>query len=242
MTTYIKIATAFFLFLVSCHTKTKQEDNSSIFIDSIQNNVDTTATHEQKIIEDTSSNVFVAMLKDGLDNVKATINDSTMFVATKGQLILYWNYPHTALIADGRFGYIPPELLVRIDTPCFKFNFSKRKFIYDKKYELYQSAKKVSLDLNSLAKRIQQKDSNALLQFFKLRKVVDGASAEEFPDNFWSLINLWSDKELSSFISTLDKLDKKAFCELLIESSYCDPYEYYKLYYPLTFQQINLTK
>jgi len=64
------------------------------------------------------------MLKPGVDNVNAIINDSIMFVATKGQLILYWNYPQTALIADGRFGYIPPELLVRVDTQCFKFNFS----------------------------------------------------------------------------------------------------------------------
>lgn len=191
---------------------------------------------------DTSSNVFIAMLKPGLDSVKATINDSTMFIATKGQLILYWNNPHTALIADGRFGYIPPEQLVRIDKPCFKFTFSKCKFSYDKEYELYQAAERTGVDLNSLVKRIQSKDTKALLQFFRLRDVVDGASAEEFPEDFWALINLWTDKELSSFISTLENSEKKAFCDLLIESSYCNPYEYYKLYYPLTLQQIKLTK
>jgi len=191
---------------------------------------------------DTSSNVFVVMLRPGLDNVKAIINDSTMFFATKGQLILYWNYSHNAIIADGRFGYIPPEQLVRVDTPCFKFNFSRLKFTYDKDYELCLAAQRTGADLNSLVKRIQSKDINALLQFFKLRDVVDGASAEEFPGTFWALINLWTDKELSSFISTMDKSYKKAFCELLIESSFCNPYEYYKLYYPLTLQQINLTK
>lgn len=191
---------------------------------------------------DTSSNVFVAMLKPGLDSVKATINDSTMFIATKGQLILYWNNPHTAFIADGRFGYIPPEQLVRVNKPLFKFAFSKRKFSYDRDYELYQSAERTGTDLNSLVKRIRNKESAALLQFFRLKEVVDGASAEEFPDDFWALINLWTDKELSSFISTLNKSDKKAFCELLIESSYCNPYKYYKLYYPLTLQQINSTK
>jgi len=191
---------------------------------------------------DPSSDVFLTMLKPGLDNVKATINDSTMFIATKGQLILYWNKPHTAFISDGRFGYIPPEQLVRVNKPLFKFTFSKRNFTYDKDYELYQSAARTGADLNSLVKRIQNKDTTALLQFFRLRDIVDGASAEEFPDDFWTLINLWTDKELSSFISTLNKTEKKAFCELLIDSSYCDPYEYYKLYYPLTLQEINSTK
>jgi hypothetical protein len=191
---------------------------------------------------DTLTNVFVAILKPGLDNVKATINDSTMFIASKGQLILYWNYPHTAFIADGRIGYIPPDQLIRVDTPCFKFNFSKRKLSYDRDYELYQSAERTGTDLNILVKQIQNKNNKALLQFFSLRDVVDGASAEAFPEVFWALINLWTDKELSSLILTLDNSDKKAFCELLIESSYCNPYEYYKRYYPLTLQQIKMIK
>jgi len=191
---------------------------------------------------DPSSNVFVAMLEPGLDSVKAIVNDSTMFVAAKGQLILYWNYPQTAFIADGRNGYIPPEKIQRVDTSYFKFNFSQHKFIYEKDYELWQSAQTSGVDLNSLVKRIQNKDNNALLQFFKLREVVDGASAEEFPYEFWALINLWTDNELSNFIRTLSVSDKKDFCFLLIESSYCDPYNYYKLYYPLTLNLIKGVK
>jgi len=191
---------------------------------------------------DNSMNVFVAMLKPGLENAKAIVNNRTMFVATKGQLILYRNYPHTALIADGRFGYIPPELLVKVDTPCFKFNFSKRKFIFDNDYDLYQSLRETGADLNDLVKRIQHKEKNALLQFFKLRNIVDGASAEELPDLFWALINLWTDKDLSTFIATLKGSEKKDFCTLLIEASYYDPYEYYKLYYPLTLKQIEAAK
>ena len=240
--TYIKIATATILFLVSCQTTPKQTDDATDVSDSVHKNSDSTANPEQKIVADTSSNVFVAMLKDGLDNVNAIINDSTMFVATKGQLILYWNDPHTALIADGRFGYIPSEQLKRVDSPYFKFNFSKRQFIYNKDYELYQAAERTGANLNSIVKRIQSKDNNALLQFFKLRDVVDGASAEEFHDEFWALINCWTDKELSTFITTLDGAEKKDFCSLLIESSYCDPYAYYKLYYPLTLKLIESTK
>ena len=234
--------------MFSCQTAPKQADSSITVIDSVKNPLDTSAIVAQTIsvgssnLSDTSSNVFVATLKDGFDSVNAKINGNTMFVATKGQLLLYWNDPHTAFVADGRFGYIPPEQLIRLDTPYFKFNFSKRKFTYDKDNELHQAAQRTDADLNALVKRIRSKDENALLQFFKLRDVVDGASAEEFPDVFWSLINLWTDEELSSFTSTLKGIEKKDFCSLLIESSYCNPYTYYKLYYPLTLKEIEATK
>jgi len=59
-----------------------------------------------------------------------------------------------AFIADGRSGYIPPDKLVRVDKPLLKFTFSKRKFTYDKDYELYQSAERTGAELNSLVKRI----------------------------------------------------------------------------------------
>jgi hypothetical protein len=199
-------------------------------------------TFGQQTASGTSPNVFIAVLRDGLDNVKATVNDSTMFIATKGQLILYWDHPHTALIADGRFGYIPPEQLKRIDTSYFKFNFSKLQFVYDKDYELYQCAQRTGVNLNSLVKQIQGKDNNALLQYFNLRHGVDGASAEEFYKVFWQLINLWSDAQLSTFIMQLNGTERKDFCNLLIDSSYCDPYRYYKLYYPLTLKKITATK
>jgi hypothetical protein len=191
---------------------------------------------------DTSSIVFVAILKPGLDNVKATINDSTVFITRQGQLILYWNNPQLAFIADGRNGCIPPELLIKVDTPYFKFNFSRGQFSYPSDNELNKAFKEAGTDLNALAKQIQDGNRNALLQFFMFRNDFDGAAREEFPLEFWALINFWTDKELSSFILTLDKSDKKEFCELLIESCYCNPYPYYRLYYPLTFKQLELIK
>lgn len=248
MTTKIKIATITLVFLLSCQLTPKQTLGSTFENDSSQKYIELNAKFEQDAFadistqQDTSSEVFMAILKEGLEKVNATINDSTTFVATKGQLILYWKYPHTAQIADGRFGYISPEQLVRVDTPCFKFNFSKRQFIYGKGCELYQSAKRTGSDLNYLVKRIKYKDNNALLQFFRLHNVVDGASAEEFSEEFWALINLWSDKELSIFIKTLNESEKKDFCTLLVETSYFNPYKYYKLYYPLTLNKIKVTK
>jgi hypothetical protein len=188
------------------------------------------------------SSEFVAMLKPECDSMNAIINDSVIFVAFNGQLLLYDNYSHSAYIADGRSGYIPPEQIIRVDTPFFKFNFSKHQFYYDKEYELYESAQQTGADLNLLIQRIQNKEESALLQFFKLHNVVDGASAEEFSENFWALINLWTDKELLDFIRTLKVTEKKDFCTLLIESSYCNPDKYYKLYYPLTMKEIESTK
>jgi len=216
--------------------------------DSVYNGLDTNLKPEQNIVAstsnqtDTSSQVFMAVLKSGIDSMNATINDTTIFIVTKGQLFLYWNNPHTVLIPDGRSAYIPPEQIMRVDSPYFKFNFSKWDFVKQKDYKLYKVAKGEGIDLNSLIKRIQNKDDDALLQFYNLQTIVDGASAEEFPYDFWALINLWTDKELSTFITTLKTDEKKGFCSLLIESSFTNPYEYYKLYYPLTWKQIEAAK
>jgi hypothetical protein len=242
MMTTIKIATLSILFIYSCQSTPSQTDNFAHALDTI---VKTNITHsniESTAVADTTPDVFIAMLKPGVDKVNATSNDSAIFIPTNGQLLLYWNNAHTAIIADGRSAYIAPEKLIRVDTACFKFNFSKRKFRYADDYELFVSAHRAGVDLNTLIYRIQKREQNSMLQFFKLKDVVDGAAAGEFYHEFWALINLWTDKELSSFIKSLNKPDKKVFCEMLIETSYCDPYEYYKLYYPLTLEEINLSK
>jgi hypothetical protein len=246
MKTFLKIT--LISLMISCQSRSKQVINSNPNIDTSRDHYEMNNLFEQDSSpnnlnkQENSSESFIAILKEGLDNINASINDSTTFIAHKGQLILYFSDPHTAFIADGRYGYIPPENLVEIDTPYFKFNFTSRSFIYAKDYELFQTAKTHGNDLNKLVKNIQQKDTTALLQFFELKDVVDGASAEEFYELFWVLINLWTDDELSSFIMTLNQNHKKDFCTTLIESSYCDPFKYYMLYYPLTLNQIELTK
>jgi hypothetical protein len=191
---------------------------------------------------DTVSQVFMAVLMDGIDKVNATLNDSTIFIVKKDQAFLYFNDPHTAFLANGEYAYITPEQIKKTDKPFFKFNFSKWRFIKDKDYELYQTAKLKGLNLNLLIRKIQNKDLAALLKFYNLHKYVDGTSAAEFPEDFWALINLWTDKELSTFILTLTRDDKKGFCQLLFESSLCNPKTYYKLYYPLTLKVINSIK
>lgn len=237
---WIITVTFLFIVLISCLTKSEYTANSPILVESNNQNGPNKLCQIESA--DSLSNVFVVKLKPGLDSVKATIDDSTIFVATEGQLLLYWNETHSACIADGRFGYIPSDQLMRVDTPCFKFNFSKQNIKYEKDYELYQTAQRAGYDLNVLINRILNKEDKALLQFFRLRDLVDGASAEEYPVIFWVLINFWSDKELSSFISNLNHSEKKTFCELLLESSYCSPFEYYSIHYPLTMEQINMAQ
>ena len=199
-------------------------------------------TFGQKPLWDTSSYTSIVVLKEGIESANAITNDSTIFIAKKGQLMLYWSNSHTAIIADGRDGYVPPEKIKRVNTPYFKFTFTKESFIYNKENELYIASKKNGADINNLTKRINNKDNKALFQFFKLYGKLDGGAADEFMYDFWALINLWTDKELDTFISTLNNADKKDFCSLLIETAYCNPYDYYKLYYPLTLKQIKAIK
>jgi len=192
---------------------------------------------------DTSYHNFIAVLKNGVDSANATVNDQVIFVVRKGQQFLYENYSNNAWIADGRSAYIPPDQIKQVDTSYFKFTFSKWGFIKEKDYELYEAAKRENLDLNSIFKKIQAKNGKAMIQLFNLRNSVDGASAEEFPFDFWALINLWTDKELSSFVKTLKGPTKKDFCKLLIDTTPLDkPEEYFRLYYPKTLIEIHIGK
>jgi hypothetical protein len=216
------------IFLITFNLLQSLSFNSTIISDGVSPNQDDIITY-----------VFMARLKDEINKVNATINDSTIFTVGKGQFFLYNNYAHTAFLANGQFAYIPPEQISKVDTPFFKFNFSKWKFIKEENCILYKAAKRGGLDLNVIIRGIQNKEFTALMKFYKMQRILDGASAEEYTEDFWALINLWSDKELSAFIKTLSNNDKKEFYNLLLESSFCDPTSYYKLYYPLTLKQIN---
>src|SRR5688572_21203761 len=83
-----------------------------------------------------STDIYVARLKGGIEKVDATMNDRTIFIAAKGLLFIYENYSEIAWIADGRSAFIPPDLVMKVDTPYFKFNFLKWDFIKSQDYEL----------------------------------------------------------------------------------------------------------
>ena len=182
---------------------------------------------------------FIATLRHGIEKVNATINDSTMFVATNGQLFLYDNESQGAWIADGRFGYIPKENVVRLDTTYFKFDFSAHKFVYDASDDLSIGAKREGIDLNSLVKQIQNKNNKALQRYYDLKGTLDGAAAEAFYYELWALINLWSDDEFVNFIESLSSVEKIHFSNtLLVRMPIPDIIAYFRLYYPKTLAKI----
>lgn len=190
-------------------------------------------------IDDTVQYKFVAMLKDGFDDIQATLNEQSLFTVKKGQLFIYNKYDGNIFIADGRFGYIPADKIKIVDNPCFKFNFKKYHFNTNEYDELNILAHKRGINLETIIKKAKNKNGPALKVFFNLIDYVDGAATEEFESDFWALINFWPDKELSMFINTLHGYTKKQFCSMLEYNVFVDKaIEYYKLYYPLTLIEI----
>lgn len=236
MTSFKTFTILTFFAFASCQTSADKDDKT------VSQSPDTTKIADEAKPKNQSSSAtasFVATLKDGIEEKNATINDSVIFTATKGQLFVYENYSHNAWIADGRFAYIPPNQVVKVDTPYFKFNFSKWNFVKDKDYELMQAAKRIGIDLNSLIKKVRSKNADALETFFNFRNNVDGAAAEEFYYDFWALINAWSDTELSSFVKSLKRTEKKDLASLLFDNMLLtNVISYYQLYYPKTLNEI----
>ena len=220
--------------LVACSGPADKEKQSLTNLDTPKPK---TATVAKK--DTISTDTYVARLKVGIEKVDATINDSTIFIATKGILFIYENYSHNAWIADGRSAYIPPEQVVKVDTTYFKFNFSKWDFVKGQDYELLIAAKRKKNDLNSLIKKIKHKDKNALKEFLHLQDVIDGAAAEEYYYDFWALTNLWTDNELKDFITSLNLQDALKFGDILINRAPLGKgTEYCRRYYPKTFEKI----
>lgn len=235
MRTFNSIIISTFLTLISCSSSADKERQGVIIKSDTTKPKTTTLTNKDTISTDT----YVARLKHGIEKIDATINDSTIFTATNGLLFIYENYSHNAWIADGRSAYIPPEQVVKVDTPYFKFNFSKWDFIKSQDYELLIAAKRKNIDLNSLIQKIRFKEKSALKEFLHLQDVIDGAAAEEYYYDFWALTNLWTDNELHDFITSLNLKDGLEFGDILINRAPLGKgSEYCRSYYPKTFEKI----
>lgn len=235
---YLRTITILTIFVfTSCHAVT--DNNSKSTLSSY--NTDNVVVKKTVMATGTTTGSFVATLKDGIKKTNATINNTTIFTPTIGQLFVYENYSHNAWIADGRSAYIPPDQVVKVDTTYFKFNFSKWNFVKDKEYELTIAAKSTGVDLNLLIKKIRIKEGKALRIFFALRKIIDGAAAEEFYSDFWALINLWTDSELSNFVQSLKTKDRMEFSNIMLENApLSNVTVYYKIYYPHTFRELKI--
>jgi len=191
-------------------------------------------------------NTYIAILQSGIKQKEAIINDKIVFTVKSGQLILYNDYAHTAWISDGRYGYIPPDDLVKVDTFYFKFDFSEKDFTLDSENELLIATKRQGIDINKITYNVTRKDSKTLFDLFILRDKFDGAAAEIYPHHFWTLLTLWNDKEIADFIINLSLINRKKFVDYISDSYVTFPIEkpliYYELYYPETFELIKKYK
>jgi hypothetical protein len=136
---------------------------------------------------------------------------SERLVLKKGELVVvfkpfetsniwsaYTTYGGIGCIDTMSFNIIP-------DKPIFKFK-SHPEII---KYIACSEAVKedfslINVDYCSIVNRIISKDLKALTEFFDLIPKVDAALAETHASQTWTIINLYSDKELLSWIKTLD--------------------------------------
>ena len=191
-------------------------------------------------------NTYIAILQSGIKQKEAIINDKIVFTVKSGQLILYNDYAHTAWISDCRYGYIPPDDLVKVDTFYFKFDFSEKDFTLDSENELLIATKRQGIDINKITYNVTRKDSKTLFDLFILRDKFDGAAAEIYPHHFWTLLTLWNDKEIADFIINLSLINRKKFVDYISDSYVTfqieKPLIYYELYYPETFELIKKYK
>jgi hypothetical protein len=226
------------IFLLGCNNNSVKENSLSSIGSNKTPKVDSTITKTIDSNFQVDTNTYIATINPKYNIVEATINDSVMFVAKSGELFLYWSYSHNAVLKNGKFGYIPPEKVIKVDTIPFKFQFDAKSVHFDENYELYQTAKENNINLNKVFSDIIRKDQKAMFRLLTLNDKVDGASAEEYLSDFWKAINFWSDDELSNFILKLNKKEQITFSALLMSSSYLEPKLYYKIYYPKTLQII----
>ncbi len=94
----------------------------------------------------------------------------------------------------------------------------------------------IGVDYCKLISRIINKDSKALTDFFDLIPKVDAALSEIHSEHTWTIINLYTDSELVSWLKTLDNGRLKQLIKYLKEEYVAYPIsryaEYLNLYYP----------
>jgi len=97
-------------------------------------------------------------------------------------------------------------------------------------------SKQIKVNYCRTIKRVVRKRSNALAKFFNLATELDAALAEIHAADTWTVINLYTDDELYSWLKTLDSNGLKQFVDYLKDGYVAYPItryaEYLSLYYP----------
>lgn len=94
----------------------------------------------------------------------------------------------------------------------------------------------INVDYCKMISRVISKDSKALTDFFDLIPKVDAALAEIHSEHTWTIINLYTDSELFSWLNTLDNIRSRQLMSYLKKDYVAYPItryaEYLNLYYP----------
>jgi hypothetical protein len=189
-----------------------------------------------------TENCFMATLKPGEKQTDTIINDKHIFSISPGQIFLYDNSNHHAYRADGKMGYIEPEKIIKTNQQeFFKFKYADELFIYGDDNELIDLGLRYKVDFKALIGKIRKKDSNAFKEYLKSESKMDGAAWEIYYGTFWMLVNDWTDKEIYQLIYSLDSETRKTFIQIMLSAETTWPIEnqkeYYKKYFPTTFQR-----
>lgn len=105
-------------------------------------------------------------------------------------------------------------------------------------------SKQINVNYCRAIKRVVKKRSNALTKFFNLTNELDAALAEIHAADTWTVINLYTDEELYSWLKTLDSNGLKQFVDYLKDEYVAYPItryaEYLSLYYPKSWTIIRV--
>ncbi len=192
--------------------------------------------------QNSNNNIIMAKLK-GINDCEMFLNNTVVGIIKSTDSFIYDQEGHTAYLQNGKSGYISPEKIEKINMPYFKFLYSIDDFKVNNDDLLFEHFAKKGNDLKKLLESIiLKKDEFAIRTFFQLKNSMDGEAAECYSYLFWKIINFWSDDELFNFLDKQVIEFKKEFCNYMIMPYVTWPIvdykQYYKLYFPKTWQII----
>jgi hypothetical protein len=133
------------------------------------------------------------------------------------------------------------------DKPIFKLKFNPEVLRHNACSQgIKEEFDLINVDYCEIINRIISKDLKALTYFFDLIPKVDAALAETHAEDTWPIISLFSDKELRTWIETLDNNRLTQFFNYLSNEFVAYPIfkysEYLDLYYPTSWEILRKCK
>jgi len=183
-----------------------------------------------------TSLVSMAILKVNR-NVDATINDKVIFTIKPNQDFVYCYASHMAFIKTMQAGCIPDSLVKITNKPDFKFTCPRVRFKLEKEDDLLVACEEHNVKVQPILDSIVVlKSEQGLLNYWSLKKYMDGAAAEIYFEVLFGLINSWNDEKLNHFLRQQNEVFLANFCKTITQEivtwPICKVDQYYLSYYP----------